>query len=174
MVQEFMDSDADKIVFLDSDITFEPGQLILLALKPADLVGGAYRFKFAAENYPIGWLPDPEQKGLWANGHGLMEVASLPTGFLSISRKVFEVLREKHPDREYEHLGQKAFCYFQMVFKDGGLYSEDSFFCREWREAGGKVFLAPEIELTHWDFAPVPFKGHIGNWLKGREKKEIA
>lgn len=173
LVQDFMDSGADKLIFLDSDITFEPGELLKLAHKPADVVGGAYRFKFETENYPIGWLEDNEKKGLWANEHGLIEVASLPTGFLCISRKAFEVLREAHPDREYSHMGQKAFCYFQMVFKDGGLYSEDSFFCREFREAGGKVYLDPEIELTHWDFAPVPFKGHIGNYLKNRKEEHV-
>jgi glycosyltransferase involved in cell wall biosynthesis len=171
LVQSFMDSDSDKLIFLDSDITFKPGELIKLAYKPADLVGGIYRFKLPNECYPIGWLPDPELKGLQANEHGLLEVASLPTGFLCISRKVFETLKAAHPDREYYHMGQKAHCYFQMVFKDGGLYSEDSFFCREWREAGGKVYLDPEVELTHWDFAPVPFKGHIGNWLKSRPKE---
>lgn len=175
LVQDFMDSGADRLVFLDSDITFAPGEILKLAHKPADVVGGAYRFKLGQESYPVGWVPDPELKGLQADKHGLLEVASLPTGFLAISRKAFEVLKEAHPDREYSHMGQKAHCYFQYIFRPGeGLYSEDSFFCKEWREAGGKVFMDPEIELTHWDFAPVPFKGHIGNWLKGRPAQEIA
>jgi hypothetical protein len=164
LAQDFMDSDADRLVFLDADVTFAPGSIVKIAHYPVDFVGGAYRYKFDTENYPIGWLDKPE---LWANEHGLLEVQTLPGGFLSLSKKVFETLRAAHPEREYEHFGKKAFCYFQMLFKDGSLYGEDSFFCKEWRDLGGQVFLDPELTLTHWD-ANRPFVGHIGNWLKSR------
>jgi len=170
LANDFMESDADRLIFLDADVTYEQGALVKLAHQPFDFVGGCYRFKLPNESYPIGWLPDPELIGLRANEHGLLEVKTLPGGFLSISRKVFETIKEKFPGREYEHFGKTAYCYFQMTFADGHLYGEDSHFCKEWREAGGKIFLDPEIELTHWDFMPVPFKGHIGNWLKGRKE----
>jgi hypothetical protein len=72
-------------------------------------------------------------------------------------------------------MGQKNFCYFQFIFKDGQFYGEDIFFCREWIEKGGKIFLDPEIALTHWGFAPTPHPGHIGNWLKNRSPQvEVA
>jgi hypothetical protein len=164
LVQEFLKSPCDKIFFLDSDITFELGSLLKVARSPADLVGGCYRFKLDQESYPIGWLDKNE---LWADKNGLIEVETLPNGFLAISRNVFETLRAAHPDREYTHQGKTAFCYFQMVFKDGHLHSEDTFFCKEWRETGGKVFLDPEITITHWDFNK-PYVGHIGKWLKSR------
>lgn len=168
LAQEFMDSDCERLVFLDSDVTFEPGALIKVAHAKADFVGGAYRFKFDTENYPVGW---PEQGDLWANENGHLEVVSLPGGFLSLSRKVFETLKAAHPDREYEHMGKKAHCYFQMLFTDGHLYGEDSYFCKEWRDAGGKVFLDPELTLTHWD-GNKAFVGHVGNWLKAGIKRE--
>jgi hypothetical protein len=164
LAQQFLDSDADRLVFLDSDVTFETGSLLKIARHKDEFVGGAYRFKFEQENYPVGWLDKPD---LWSDENGLLEVASLPGGFLSLSRKVFEKLKEAHPDREYEHFGKKAHCFFQMPFVGGNLYGEDSFFCKEWREIGGQVFLDPELNLTHWDFNR-PFVGHIGKWLKNR------
>lgn len=164
LAQQFMDSDADRLVFLDSDVTFEPGALVKIAHSPVDFVGGAYRYKFETENYPVGWLDKPE---LWASEYGLLEVASLPGGFLSLSRKVFETLKAAHPNRSYEHFGHHSHCYFQTPFIDGFLYGEDSYFCKEWRDLGGKVWLDPEISLTHWDFNR-PYPGHIGNWLKRR------
>jgi hypothetical protein len=164
LAQQFMESDADRMVFLDADVTFEMGSLLKIAKHPVDFVGGAYRFKFETENYPIGWLEGDE---LWSDELGLIEVKSLPGGFLSLSRKVFESLKAVHPEREYEHFGKKAHCYFQMPWLDGALYGEDSHFCKEWRDAGGKVFLDPELSLTHWDFNK-PYLGHIGNWLKRR------
>lgn len=169
LVDDFMSSDAERLVFLDSDVTFEAGALIKLAHKPVDFVGGAYRYKQEQESYPVGWLPDPNLNGLQWNEHELLEVMTLPGGFLALSRNVFESLKAAHPGREYEHFGRKAHCYFQMLFTDGYLYGEDSFFCREWRETGGKVFLDPMLSLTHWDFNR-PFVGNIGSWLRSRSQ----
>lgn len=164
LAADFLASGADRLVFLDADVTFDAGAIVRIAHSPVDFVGGAYRFKRDIESYPVGWLQNAE---LWANEQGLLEVATLPGGFLSLSRKVFDTLKAAHPDRSYEHLGHKAHCYFQMPFHGVDLFGEDAFFCKEWRDTGGKVFLDPELTLTHWDFNR-PYKGHIGNWLKRR------
>lgn len=169
LAQTFIDSDADRLIFLDADITFEAGDLVKLAYQKSDFVGGAYRFKMEPENYPVGWLKDD----LWANEYGHLSVAALPTGFLSLSRKVFEDLRLAHPERKYSHFDKEAHCWFQMRFEDGNLYGEDSYFCKEWRDLGNKIWLDPELKLTHWDFNK-PYVGHIGNWLKSRFTEKVV
>lgn len=166
LVQEFLRSDCDRMVFLDSDISFLTGSLLKIAALPAEVVGACYRFKEDGERYPISWLPDVQE--LWANENGLIEVAALPTGFLAISRSVFEKFMAKFPERQTTHHGRPQFCFFQMLFKDGHEYSEDTYFCKEWREMGGKVFLDPEIRLIHWGAKYVPYDSHIGKWLKDR------
>lgn len=174
LASEFMKSDADRMIFLDSDVTFEPGALAKLAHMPADFVGGCYRYKRQEECYPMGWLNDPDSKGLRMDKHGLIEVNGLPTGFLALSRKVFQTMKDRFPERELqEHFGHKMFAYFQMPFINGHLHGEDNFFCREWREAGGKIYLDPEIKLTHWDFNPTPYVGHIGAWIKGSPETKM-
>lgn len=165
IVKEFLASDDDKLVFVDADVTFEPGALVKLAHYPVEMVGGAYRLKQEEERYPVAFLDKDE---LWADEFGLLEVAMVPTGFLSLSRAAFERFREKFPGREYESRGEMSFCYFQIPYRDGALYTEDSYFCREFREAGGTIHLAPEIHLTHWA-GNVPYPGHIGNWLRSRK-----
>ncbi len=162
LAQDFIDSDCERLVFLDADVTFEVGSIIKIAHNPYDFVGGAYRFKMNEEKYPVGWT---DKKDLWANSQGLLEVATLPGGFLSLSRNVFETLKKAHPERSYTHFGKTAHCYFQMPFVGGQLCGEDSFFCLEWSQAGGKVYLDPELKLTHWD-GNIPYVGHIGSWLK--------
>lgn len=173
LANDFMESEADRLVFLDADVTFEPGALIKIAHHRDEFVGGAYRYKQDSEQYPVGWLPEVLLRALPANERGLLDVMTLPGGFLSLSRKVFEAIRAANPGREYEHFGKAAYCYFQMPFRDGHLYGEDSHFCKEWRDTGGRVFLDPEISLTHWEFNR-PYKGHIGNWLRGRSIRETA
>lgn len=164
LIELFLESDCDKLFFLDADITFQQGAIVKTCHYPQDIVGGCYRFKCNEEKYPIDWIPGELQ----ADKHGLLEVAMLPTGFLSISREALDKFRKAYPGREYDHWGKSAFAYFQMFFKNGALYSDDSGFCKEWREAGHKIYLDPEITLVHWDSYPTPFSGHIGNWLKSR------
>lgn len=165
LVQQFMESDCDRLMFVDSDISWEPGDLVKVANHDADVVGGCYRFKLDEECYPIIF----HEGELWSNDQGLIEVAALPTGFLAIRRSVFDKFREVHPQRTYKHFGKDGFAFFHAPWREGHLYSEDTTFCIEWREMGGKVWLDPELTLTHHD-GPKPYKGHIGNWLKSRIK----
>lgn len=165
LAHDFLQSNADRLVFLDADVTCEPGAIHRIAHHDEPFVGGAYRYKHEPESYPVAWLQDRAE--LRANAHGLLEVQTLPGGFLSLSREVFDRLKAAHPDRTFEHGGRKMHCYFQFAYVDGALYGEDSLFCKEYRASGGKVYLDPEITLTHWDLNR-PFPGHIGKWLKGR------
>lgn len=167
LAHEFMQSDCERLIFLDADITFEVGSILKLAHMPLDFVGGAYRYKTDKETYPVDWIPNED---LMINRAGLLEVETLPGGFLSLSRKVFSTLKEAHPERHYTHQGLKTHCYFQMPFKDGHLYGEDSHFCQEWRAAGGKVYLDPGLTLTHWQFDK-PYVGNIGNFIKQYNQK---
>lgn len=168
LADAFMKSDYDKIIYLDSDITFEIGALIKLAHLPKDYVGGCYRFKLEKESYPISYLPGHRE----ADEFGLIEVGVIPGGFTCLSRKVFEDLKKAHPEREFTHMGQTLHCYYQTPFANG-LHSEESFFASDWRSTGGKVFLCPELTITHWDFNPVPYTGNIGRWLKSQITDEM-
>jgi hypothetical protein len=165
LAREFMQSDAERLVFVDADIAWEVGSLLKIAHSPVDFAGGAYRYKDEKEGYPVQWLPLPE---LWSNSDGLIEVASLPGGFLSVSRTVFTTLSEHFTGREYTHGDEKFWAYFHAPFRDGKLYGEDASFCAEWRDAGGSVWINPELSLTHVEGSHL-YKGHIGNWLKSRE-----
>lgn len=163
IAQDFLDSDYDRLVYVDADVSWEPGAIVRLAARGVDFVGGAYRLKQDVESYPVGWLDRSE---LWAED-GLLEVASVPGGFMCLTRRVFETLREAHPERAYSHYQFSGHAYFHAPVKDGRLYGEDTAFCADWRQAGGKVWLDPELTLTHVG-GTNQYTGHIGNWLKGR------
>jgi hypothetical protein len=166
LAHEFMEGDFDRLLFVDADVTWQLGDLLKLAKKPGDIVGGCYRYKQSEERYPMMFLDEGGE--LWANEYGLLEVKFLPTGFLAISRSVFEKFVEAKPERLIlTNFGEKRFVYFQIPFTDTE-YGEDFYFCKEWREMGGQVWLDPELALTHWSFDPTPHAGHIGNWLKSR------
>lgn len=165
LAKNFMLSNCDRMVFLDADVSWNVGELLKVAHHSEDFVGGAYRHKYEhIESYPIGWL---DKKELWANEHGLLEVESVPTGFLSLSKNAFQLIQEKYPERTFSHHGVEMYCYFEMPYLGGHLHGEDSYFCTLYRQCGGKVWLDPELNLTHWN-GNQPFYGHIGKWLKNR------
>jgi len=176
-VTNFMKSDCDKLMFVDNDITWEPGDLIKLCKMPVDFVGGAYRLKRIGERYPVAFLPhDPKGfKGIQLTENtALIEVEGLPTGFLSLSRKVFEKMMVAHPERTTEIKdGEREYCFFHMPFVDGHLYGEDLYFCRTWLEMGEKIYLYPDLNLIHWSSQPTPHYGNMGKWLKDRDKPQI-
>lgn len=164
LVQQFMESGADRLVFVDDDMSWEPGALIRLAHHDVDIVGGAGRAKEPEERYCVTWLDKPE---LWSDERGLIEVKSLGAAFLAISRAAIEKLREQ-ADRAYTgDLDRVVYCHFYVPFVDGVFHGEDAAFCRDWRGCGGTIWLDPELTLSHWD-GNRPFVGNIGAWLKRR------
>ncbi len=169
LVKEFLASDAEKLVFLDADVTFEPGALVRLAMHPVDFVGGAYRLKTNDERYPILLLNEPKKLG----PNGIVEVAMVPTGFLCLTRDVFEKFEAAYPDRHYTIDGVKNYCYFQIPYSDGALYTEDSYFCKEWCAIGGQIYLDPTPTLTHWQFN-TPYVGKFESWVKSQMKAEAS
>lgn len=164
---DFLNGDCDVLVSVDADVTTETtgaiAKIARLALRTGQVVGGAYRYKFEPEEYPVAWLRDRAE--LRANADGLLEVQTLPGGFVAVPREVFAKLQAAHPERKYDHGGHAFHAFYQFAFVDGAMYGEDTLFCKEWLQLGGKVYLDPELSLTHWDESR-PYPGHIGNWLK--------
>jgi len=164
LVQDFLDSGAERLVFIDSDVAWEPGDVLKLASYPVDVVGGAYRFKSADENYPVTWAATGFVE---TNEHELLEVGGLPGGFLAISRDAALRLREAFPDRGYAHFGRQYHGYFHAPIGNGHMFGEDAAFCHDWRSIGGQVWLAPEFKLTHVGGVS-RYEGRIGDWLRSR------
>lgn len=161
LVADFLASDADRLVFVDSDIAWDAGQLLKLAAHDVDFCAGAYRYKDENEGYPVAWMDRPQ---LWADpSTGLLEVEMVPAGFLSLNRTVFNKLKEAHPNRGYAFHGRPFHAFFHCPPGDG----EDGAFCRDWRAIGGQIWLDPTLQLTHVEGA-TNYTGCIGDWLKAR------
>ena len=151
----FLESDCTHMLFIDSDLVFSVDQINRMMEFDEDLVGGAYYKK--CEGAPQGvWncLPDVN-----LTDSGLLEVKYVGTGFMRISRKVFELMIQEfgneisyqvdpdHKQKEYDfwHVGR-------YVFSDGSpnrYLSEDWWFCQKWRDIGGKVWLDRGTVLKH-------------------------
>ena len=162
----FWESDADCLVFVDSDVTWEKGALLRLVDHPVDLVAGIYPGRRDPITYPVHYL---DKKELWADPEtGLLEVKSVSTGFLKLSRACIGKMIEAYPDKHYytAERDKQFYPLFDHVFEDGYKWGEDFSFCIRWRKIGGQVWVDPEIAMGHVGYKI--FEGHLGNWLRNR------
>ncbi len=175
ILAEFLASDSEDMVFIDSDVAWEPGGLRRLVEHPVDFVAGVYPKKKDPEQYPVNYMDkptlqaDPETR--------LLELGDVPFGFVRLSRKCVEMMTEANKDFPYRHSNApnrqcyKIFDYEYQKEPDweqGLWFGEDYVFCHKWRDLGGKVWSDPEIQLTHTGMKD--FVGRFGDWLRERHK----
>lgn len=140
-----------ELMWIDSDVAFNPDDFERLRAHGLPLVAAAYPFK----GYPrmtIQALSDQEIR--FGEGGGLIEIAAAATGFLYTRSEVYEAMRV-HFNLQ---LCNTAFdnpmypFFLPAVWEEGGdkLYlGEDFSFCRRARACGFKVMLDASIKLKH-------------------------
>lgn len=156
---KFLASDAQWLVFLDADVSWEPEDLVRLCGHYRDLVGGVYphRSELGQHKMPVrmkhGALPDSE---------GLIEVEGLPTGFMKISRHCLETVAAGC--ESFEHEGETRRLIFQRVLMHGTRWGGDLHFCNLWRATGGKLFADYEMVLGH--ASRVIVRGSLASYVR--------
>lgn len=137
------------LMFIDSDIGWEPWHLLVLANRRVDVISGLYSMKTLPVRWVVNTLENAEQ-----GPDGLVEVGRAGCGFMLINRNVFTKLNQ-HPEvKPYandtdsvnnEHLRT----YFDTSVRNNRYYSEDLTFCENWRQLGGKIWVDTRVLLTH-------------------------
>lgn len=165
IVAQFLATDCDTLVFIDSDVSWEAGALLKLLDYPVDMVAGIYPQRRDPINYCVKWLDKPDLIAI----NGLIEVGGVPAGFMKLSRVQLEKMVEQYPDSEF-YVGtapdKRAWALFADYRIGKHKMGEDYAFCKRWTEMGGKVWIDPEIKMGHCGYKT--FEGHLGNYLKGR------
>lgn len=172
LLARFLASNFDKLAFVEWDISWntETTSLCAMAKKPFDYIGAATRFKKEPEEYMVGFLP--ERPELWGNRAGLIEVAWIPQGFAVASRAMCEKMWDASAAKEYGLHGETIREVFHDGFRDERRYGQDIGWCYDWRDMGGKVYVDPEIELTHTAAVGHAYTGRLADWLRSRMADE--
>lgn len=162
---EFLQSDGDVLLSVDSDIVFDAEAALLVCEQAVehDLVGGQYitRRKGGRFCYPTTLVED-ERTVHYGNDPALVPARYVAGGFVAVARRVFERLAED-PDLPllHERVASMTFRPFYTPFwVDGNgerIYlSEDWALCERARRAGFGVWLNPAVRLLH--VGPHPFR----------------
>jgi len=154
LVKDMIDSDATDLLFIDSDINFEPADIFRLMAWGADpkkgIVAGVPRTRSENKVY-IADLDYDENGELTMNGMGLVRGKRVATAFMLIRREVFEQMMAAHPEWVYKDQRSDRMipCLFDFKLTEEGYIGEDFLFCDRARELGFEVWIDPTIKLGH-------------------------
>jgi len=162
---DFMQSKCDHLLFIDSDINFEPDAILRLLAwnQTRAIVAGAYEARKPGKVYIL--TLDNEDGSIKMDGMGLVKAKRVATGFMMIHRKVFVKLKEDHP--EWQHAdttteGKVLHSFFDFMQRDGQYMGEDFLFCQRAIEAGfDDIWIDPTIKLGHMGITE--FQSDFGN-----------
>lgn len=177
LVKMFLETDYTHLFFIDADIAFSADHAFRMIEADKDVVCGAYPRKYLnwhkmhecavnggevhhmkaeALEHVINFIDDNRQPPL--DEQGCVEVAYAGTGFMLINRDVFKKLKPVVDIYlcDAEVAGAISmneviheFFYVEKEPKTKRLLSEDYAFCRLWRNNGGKIHVAPWVNLAH-------------------------
>ena len=144
----------DEILWIDSDIGFNPDDIEKLRSHNLPIVSGTYAKKNGKEfSCAFQETGKPLQVHFGTEG-GLIEIQYAPFGFILTRREVFEKIALM-PDMKpcNQRFGKPITPYFQPVpIQDGdGLWylPEDYAFCHRARQCGYKIMADTSIPLRH-------------------------
>lgn len=165
LIALMLEMDCDDIIFIDSDISWQPEWFFRLLNYPVDVVGGTYPKKGDDEMYPVKHLEISKNPN---TDTGLLEVDGLGTGFLKMSRRAIEYLWNNSAVYAEKEYGKVRRMVFDVVIKDEGMISEDIWVCMKLKQGGFPIWLDTTITCDH-----VGIKKYTGNfntyWKKLRE-----
>lgn len=170
LVKSFLDSDCDKIFFLDDDISWQPEDAVKIITSKYPVTAGIYRVKTDKEDYPV--VLQCNEAGIpLANKDGWLLAPQVPTGFLCIDKEVFYKLQEQYPHLKYRDAVERGsteweeyFDYFPQGVKGDRWVGEDYAFCNLWTDMGGQIVAIPDITMSHHDVDKT-YTGNLKEWL---------
>jgi len=146
------DTKYDYLMCIDSDIGFKWEDIVRLLSWNKDFVTGAYSMKTIPPDYNFLIHPSKE------TDDDLIRLSHIGTGFHLVHRNVFKTIADKNPQLKYmpdskhrlisDRMKNNSYHFYETII-DGGIIPEDISFCRRYNEAGGKIWLDPNINLTH-------------------------
>ena len=178
LTARFIQSDYDYLLFIDSDVEFEPECPLRMLVAQQDIVCTPYRIKTNDPSITKYTTTVKDTQNVTILPGGLIEILQGPAGMMMIHRRVFEKLMKERPDLEIKTdkhrdlfpKDLKIFSFWDCTFKDGIWTGDDIAFCNLARSVGFKLHANIESPLTH--HGSYGYRGRYGEGFKIKEDHE--
>lgn len=147
LAKEFLETDYQKLMFLDADIEFTADDVSKVWNLQADIAVGVYTMKKIGAGYAA-WVKGKLVKDLDKFNEPI-NVDYAGTGFMMIDRSVFEKMRDLDPSKIHEEGTGTSYAWFDPRVDDGIYLSEDYAFCKDARAIGYDITMDPSVKLIH-------------------------
>lgn len=171
MTGKALDAGADVIVYIDHDLSWDPQDLVKLIQTEGDVVAGTYRYKKDEEHY-MGAIIDGPDFRPQTREDGAILGHSVPAGFLKVTRHAIRVLMREYPELLFGDPEKPVPDLFNHGAYKGVWYGEDIAFSRRWRAIGGKIWVVPDLNLTHHGDKAYP--GNLNTFLRKQPGGDLA
>lgn len=174
LAAEFLATDCTDAILIDSDMNWQPNDVLRLLASDQPLIGAVGRKRVdLPDTDPSGWccrFHADGQERLHQDHMGAIEVLGVGTGFLKIERRVFEGMMLARPEWKRSGFASmtsavRAKYYKFFRFPESEETGEDYCFCQSWRDLGGAVWIDPDISLGH--AGSHEFRGSISALFEG-------
>lgn len=172
LAQAFIENkEATHILFIDSDIGFNAEDVFKMIQEDVDFIGGVYPKKqIYWENVSSAarkGISDVERLSSYSMDYVYkgepfsfgdsksVEAEFLGFGFILLKKEVFKKLipeTKRYTGSSSYPVNKKIYAFFDTAMDEKNndlLLSEDFYFCKRWRDLGGKIYAAPWVHLTH-------------------------
>lgn len=148
MLRKALDANADAIVFLDYDLSWQPHEMRTLLDTEGDVVCGVYRFKGEPEHYmcSIDSGLDGRPK---IRPDGCIKGKDIPAGFLKITPHAVDRFMAAYPELMYGPKYHSSIDLFNHGAIDGIWWGEDYAFAHRWNKKCGEIWIVPDLNIDH-------------------------
>jgi hypothetical protein len=163
IANEFLESQAEHLLMIDSDMTFNADDIFrMLAWSQTKPIVAAVGVARKKEKVYFSSLDQDEDNNIIMDRMGLVKVKRVGTGFIMIQRKVFETMRDAHPEWKYmdQNTGKMLQSFFDFKSTPEGYVGEDYVFCDRAHEHGFTAWVDPTIKLGH--MGVMEYEGSFG------------
>ena len=161
------------MLFIDSDVEFEPEAVLRMLVVQKDIVCTPYRIKL--QDMKVRYAVDFEdEKKIKMLPGEIVEVEQGPAGLMVIHRRVFDKLMKVHPEMHIKHTGaltkdmnsKYLYNFWDTTFnpKIGLWKGEDLSFCDLARSVGFKIYANTESTMIH--HGTFGWEGKFGDTIK--------
>ena len=156
----FLTTEYTHLLFIDSDVQFQPEAVMRMLVSDKDVVCTPYRVKNEQVDKSIYTVKVPDPKVVPILPGGLVEIEAGPTGRMLIHRRVFKKIILSRPDLKIKNRANEAlvqtekshgfyYNFFDFAFEDGYTSGEDVSFCKLARANGFKLYANTESPTGH-------------------------
>lgn len=159
LTDEFLTSDADKLLMIDSDILYTPENVGRITSHDEHIVGGLYAKKEKEGRVCCERLPDVNPE---PDERGLIPLRYIGTGFMCATRELLNKMIKQFPEMTYfrEGSGKKMHDFWTVGVHQGSkrYLTEDWWFCQRTIEMGLPVWGDQQVMLQHEGRAIYPLE----------------